>query len=829
MRHVTNDRGRPGHGPGPRPSRFLADAAMDLRYAARTLRRQPGFSLAVALTLSLGLGLNATVLGIVDALLLRPYQFPGYERLVVVWESPRGTDDRQAVAPANYLDWRQGATAVEHLVAWEGRGGTLGRGIEAEPLLGFRVSPGFFEVLGRQPALGRSFLSAEETPGSDGVVVIGDGLWRRRFGADPGVVGSEILIDGAPHLVVGVAPAGFEFPVASEFWTPLAFTPERRTDRTSRFLTVLGRLAPGVSLDTARAEFDLVSRGLATRFPATNMERGVAIRTLSTAFREESGGSFIGILQIGAGLVLFIACANLVGLLLARANDRHREMALRSALGAGRMRIVRQVIAETVLLGLLASALALLFAWMGLELLRVSVPASMAQYVEGWSNLRVDSLVMLVIPLVAIGLGVVVGLIPALAALRLTLADALKAGDRAAVGDRGRQRVRQGLVVAEIALSLALIVAAGLAFNAGLRLVDRPGGFETRDLLTLDIPLPDTAYAEVADRRALADRLLAGLDGVPGIEAVALANVLPAAGWSPSISFAVGDDPDPADRQGAGYRTVSPGYFETMGVPVVSGRAFSAFDRENTEPVAIVSRSIAARLWADRTPVGERMLLGESPSAPVTIVGVVGDVTNYNWWDGADPGTIYVPLRQAPGIEGIAAAVRMRGQPPAMASAVRDAVAAVDPLLTISRVRTMDDAIVEATFGLRLLAWLMAVCGSIALLLALVGIYSAMAYAVSQRTREFGVRMALGASAGDVLRLVLRQAGTLALTGIGLGVVLALVLGRLMSSLLFGLIAIDAGTVAGVAVALAVVAYAAAYLPARRSLRVDPMTVLREL
>ena len=810
-------------------SRTLFDLWFDLKYAARVLAGHPSYALAVSLTLALGLGLNAAVFGMMDALLLRPFQFVDYQRLVVLFETARGSLTHEPAAPATYLAWRQQMRSVERLAAWEGWGATLGHRSEPERLQGFRVSAGFFEILGIEPQVGRVFAVTDEQPGNDKRVIVGDALWKRRFGADPGIVGTELLLDDVAHTIVGIAPPGFDFPVGAEIWAPLAISSERAVDRTNRSLTVVGKLAASTSLDEARAELEVIAQQLATQYPETNAERGVAVRTLSTAFREDMAGSLVAILQLGAGLVLLVACGNLAGLLLARANDRQREVAVRSALGASRMRIVRQLVAETVLLAIVASVLGLFVAHMGLEVLRTAIPADRARYVEGWNNVRLDSRLMVITPALAMLIGLGVGLIPALSATRGRLSEALKDGDRGTTGGVRRQRVRQGLVVAEIAFALTLLVAAGLTLAGGIRIIEAPGGFDARALLTFDIPLPGNRYQDTDVRREFARELVARLAAVPGVERAALANVLPAAGWSPSRPLFVEDAPvhDATRRPAVGYRAVSAEYFETMRIPILRGRSFSAADREDTERVAIVSTSLAARFWSGSDPIGRRVQVGDSPGDWLIIVGVARDVTMYNWWDGIDFSAIYVPLQQAPPANVLSAAVRTRTAASAAAAPLRAALTSVDPLLAVDNMRTMDQAIAGSTFGLNFLASLLGICGGIGLVLAAVGIYSTMSYAVSQRRHEFGLRMALGASAGDVLRLSLRQAGLLTAGGLVIGLLLAASVGRLMSSALFGVIQLDAPTFLAVSASLTLVSLAAAFVPALRSVRVDPATVLR--
>ena len=814
---------------GPRKETPVSSFMSDLRQALRALRKQAGLSAVVAVTLALGLGINATVLGMMDALLLRPFQFRDADRLVVVWEQVRGGSDREQVARANFLDWRAQARSIEQLSAWDWLDATLtGRGGEPERVQGFRVSPGFFELLGITPALGRTFAPDDEQLGNHRRVIIADGLWKRRFGAEPAIIGTDILVDGQPHTVVGIAPQHFSFPVGSELWVPLALTSAQASDRRTRPLTVAGKLPEGQSLATAQAEMTTISSRLASEHPETNAERSASVRPLSTAFREDSTAPFVGILQAAAGLVLLVACANVTGLLLARAMERRRELALRTALGASRSRIVRQLVTETVVLGLAASVLAVVVATVGLDLLRSSVPAETARFVEGWDNLRLDPRFALAIPALAIVVGLAIGLPPALAATRTELTDALKDGERASDGMQ-RQRARQILVVTEIALTLALLVAAGHTLAGGRRLANAPGGFDSQGLLTLQLPLPDVKYGNADARRHFASTLIDRFEALPLVERAALSNILPASGWNPSSSFVVEHDPDPEPlrRPKTGVRAVSDGYFQTLRIPIVSGRAFSTSDREGRQPVAIVSASLAERFWPGQDPIGRRLRLDGGAGEWLHIVGVASDVKMYNWWDGEDAVAVYVPLRQSPPVGLAYAAIRAHGDPSAIAASVREAVRALDPQLPASNLRSMRDAIVQSSAGLNNLAWMMGVCGGIGLLLALVGIYSVMSYAVSRRMHEFGVRLALGASARDLLRLTLSEAGVLTLSGLAVGALLAIVLGRILSSALFGLITLHPLTFAAISAGMALVSLAAACVPARRALTADPLTVLR--
>jgi putative ABC transport system permease protein len=799
-----------------------------VKYALRAIRKQPGVSLVVAVTLALGLGVNAAVFGMMDALLLRPFQFRDYQRLVVLWETPRGASEREMVAPATFLDWRKQARSVEGLAAWQWYDATLTVAGQPERVQAFRVSADFFDLLGIQPALGRSFTPGDEQPGNDRRLVISDGLWKRRLGSNPEIVGTDVLVDGVPHTIVGVAPSGFGFPVGSELWVPLAFTPAQASNRDQRNLTVAAKLVTGQSVASAQAEMDVIAARIEKLYPSTNRDRVVSVRSLSTAFREGSTIPFVAVLQVAAGLVLLVACANVASLLLARAIDRQRELALRTAFGASRGRIVRQLVTETVVLGLLASVLAVLAASVALDLLRTSMPAETARFVEGWDNLRLDPRLALMIPVFAIGVGLLVGLFPALAATGSSLIESLKDGERGGGGIR-RQRGRQALVVIEIAASLAILISAGLTVAGGVRLVNQPGGFDANGLLTLQVPLPDSKYGEPNTRRTFASDFLTRVEAIPTVEGAALASVLPASGWNPSTSFEVEHQPvpDAARRPRTGIRSVSAGYFETMRVPLVRGRRISTADREGTQPVAVVSATLAERYWPGQDPTGRRLRLEGADSEWLTVIGVVGDVRMYNWWDGEDFAVVYVPLRQAPPAGLVYAAVRTAGDSFAIAAPVLQAVKSIDGLLPVSAVRTMREAVEESSGGLHNMARLMGVCGVIGLVLALVGIYSVMSYAVRQRTHEFGIRMALGATAPDVLRITLTQASALTGLGVALGSLLALAFGRLLDSALFGTISLQPLPFVVIGLGLGFVSLAAACLPARRALRLDPATILR--
>jgi putative ABC transport system permease protein len=803
----------------------------DLRYGLRSLLKRPGFTVVAVLALALGIGANSAIFSVVNSVLLRPLPYKDPEQLVIAWETnPQLLSDylktHNEAAPANFFDWQTESRSFENLAAFRWQDFNLTGGDAPEQVMGNAVTPNMFATLGVRPALGRDFLAEEGQAGRENVVILGHGLWQRRFGSDPGVVGQTIGVNGRPHTVVGVMPEGFEFPrAASELWTPLAPTDDFKTNRTAHFLYTRARLKPGVTIEQAQAEMDTIAARLRQQYPDTNNQRGVRLASLS----EESVAQIkpaLLILLAAVGFVLLIACANVANLMLARAAARQKEIAIRTALGAGRLRIIRQLLTESVLLSLLGGTCGLLLALWGIDLLLASMPRQFALGIPGWNKIGLDYRVLGFTLGVSLLTGILFGLFPAWQASKYDLNESLKEGSKGSAG-QGRKRFRNALIVSEVTLALVLLVGSGLMMRSLWRLMDVRPGFDPQNLTTLQLSLPQAQYARDEQVVAFYSELTRRLENLPGVEAAATIDMMPMGGSGGTTSFIVEGRPAPAPGQypEANARTSSPGYFRTMRIPVVKGRDFSEHDTAEKPFVVVINETMARKYWPGEDPIGKRLLDPRDRTPPAEVIGVVGDVKHFGLDDQAEE-YIYTSALQTPG-SGMFVVVRTTTDPVGMTATLRKEVQALDKELPVFDVKPMEQRIVESTGARRLVMFLLGVFALVALILASVGIYGVMAYSVTQRTHEIGIRVALGASRGDILRLVVRQGMLLVLAGVALGLLVSLAVTRFMSGLLFGVMPNDPATLVGVSLLLAGIAFIACLVPALRAMKVDPMVALR--
>lgn len=804
----------------------------DVRLALRTIKRQKTISALLVATLGLGLGANVAMFSVVDAMLLRPLDFPNLPRLVRVWETHPNAEsfEQWNVSPANFLDWREQTTGLfESLMAVEFWEVNL-RGAETpERAQGFKVSPEFFDSLGIRPTLGRAFLPGDGRPGEAPRVILGHGLWQRAFALDPGVVGRTVTIDGQGFSVVGVAPPGFNFPEGAEMWTPITDVASGVASREKHYLTAIGLLKPGTSVASARVQLATVARRLELENPATNKARGVRVEPLSRGFEDVGLRPVLGFFELGAGLVLLIACVSVANFLLARGAERRREVAVRQALGARGSRIMGQLLTEGLVTATLSLAVAFPVAAAATRAIRGIMPVEIARFLNGWSNIDLDGRAIAYGMVLAVLSSLVFSLAPARRVSRPELTDALKEGGRANTESGSRQRGRDLLVVVQIASALALVLVASLATRSAWTLIEGPQGYDPDQVLGLLTTLPERTYADPESRRVFAREAEARLRETPGAVAVAYANLLPAHNSNSGRPIRIEGGPalNHSELASADWRSVSSAYFETMRIPILSGRATDERDGSSAtaQQVAVVSRSFAEKYWPGRDPLGQRFKAGDENGPTLTVVGVSGDVV-HQWFARRNFPTYYRPYAQEP-TEDIAFAVRTKGDPGPLVKEARRAVALVDPYLPTYSVWSMKHAIRMSTIGLRFVAGIMTALSALALLLALSGVYGVMAYRVSLRTLEIGVRLVLGATRRDILRLTMNQALRLTSAGLIIGGLLGIAGGRALSGVLQGAVLVDVSTVVGFSASLALAALLAAYIPALRSLAVDPARALR--
>jgi putative ABC transport system permease protein len=800
----------------------------DFRHSARVLARRPGFSLAVVLTLSLGIGANTAIFSTVSALLLRPHDFPELDRLILLDETAPNQVARERFAPADYVDLRNEATVFGQLTAARFADSNLTGAGDPQTVEGYQVSANFFSLLGGFPERGRVFLPGEDEEGRAEAVVLSHGFWERRLGGDPGWVGKTIKLDGRAVTVVGIMPQTFNYPLGVELWTPLALDAHESKDRTIQHLKVIGRLRGGASMEQARAQLQAF---LSREGEAHPEERGRGVRLL--LLREEqyeySAPLFLT-LQGAACFVLLLACANVGNLVLARLLSRQKEMAIRTALGAGRARHFQLFLIEALLLTAIAAGVGTLGAFWGVDIIRTRMPPEIARWIAGWDAIRVSRGVLIFTLLVTFLVAAGLGLGAALQAGRGELLRALREGGRTS-SSRERNRLQRAFVIAEVALAALLLVGAGLMVKGFLHLTDVYQGFEPAHVLTMKVSLPEFRYPDEAKVRAFYDDLLRGVASLPGVERAGVVRNLPANNEENERSpFTRENHPSlsAAEVPMAGVQTISPGYLPALKIPLASGRAFTDQDGPGFPPVVLLSQALAKRFWAGEDPIGQRVKLGAPDAAApwLTIVGVVADVKQ-NWWNREPARVFYLPYRQSPR-RGMDLAIRTSVAPLDVAGAARSVIQRLDTDTPLREIQPMDAMIADSMAPIRIIGWLMLVFGVVALGLSAVGVYGVLAQSVAQRTQELGVRIALGAQTRDVLRLVLGQALALSAWGLALGLPAALALSYAMASQLFGIVTLDAGLLVAFAAVLLGVAVLAAAVPALRATRVNPVVTLRE-
>jgi putative ABC transport system permease protein len=797
----------------------------DLRFGARRLIKNPGFSFIAILTLALGVGANTAIFTVVNSVLLRPLPYKEADRLVMVKDTWLPKFPEFAAAPANFLDWRKENTVFERLVAIRRSSMNLtGKG-DPEQLIGGAVTEGFFPMLGVAPQLGRDFLPEENQTGKNNVLILDHGFWQKRYGGDPGIINQSISFDGQSYTVIGVLPSTFSFLDGDvAYWTPLAFTPEQAQNRGGHNLgRVVGRLKPGVTLEQASAEMVAIAGRLAAQYPA---DVGWSVKVMSLLeYNVRSIKPALLILLAAVAFVLLIACVNVANLLLSRAAGRTKEIAIRSALGAGRGRIIRQLLTESMLLALLGGAAGLALAKWGLDLLLMFAPENLPRM----SQVSLDGRIFGFTALLTLLTGVLFGLVPALQASNPNLNETMKDGGRGSTeGGRGKL-IRNSLVVLEVSTALVLLIGAGLMIKSFWRLQQINPGFNLQNTMTATVALPRRKYADEKQQAAFFERLLEKVQHLPGVQSAGATSLLPLSNNDSIAGFEIQDRPPlpPGAGQSTLFYRVSEGYFKAMGIPLIRGRLLDYRDTADSAHVAVINETMAKKIFPNEEPIGKRITFGSRESSLnwYEIVGIVGDVRHYSL---DQPATLqtYEPFRQQT-TPTMSLVVRATGDPASLGAAIRNQVQELDPEQPIANLKTLDSLAATSTAQRAFSMTLLSVFAAVALVLASIGIYGVLSYAVNQRTHEIGVRMALGAGRRDVLKMVVAQGMSLILLGSAIGLIAAYGLTRVMSSLLFDVSATDPLIFGLIALLLIAVALFACYIPARRATKVDPLIALR--
>lgn len=799
----------------------------DIRYGLRSLIKHPTFTAVCIVTLALGIGANTAIFTVVNAVVLRPLPFQDAERLAMIWTT-KDTNQEQPLSFADYNDLKSQTKTFSAVGAasplWNF---TLTGGGEPEPLQGMYVSANLFELLRVAPARGRNFTSDDDRVGGTPVAIISHSLWERRFGSNPDIVGQQITVSGTSATVVGVMPRGFQLlDPAAQLWVPLMQNLFASSGRQVRLLSVVGRLADELKPAAANAELNSIANQWTNQYPDTNSGVGLRVVPMHDQLTGKVRPALL--LLLGAvGLVLLIACANIINLMLVRSASRQKEIAVRAALGAGRMRLLRQLLTESITLSLLGGGAGIVLGSWGVQALLALNPVSLPQY----NQIRVDFTVLGFTLAASVITGVVFGLAPAWQTLKFDLHSALKEGGRTAIADRSQRRLSSLLVIAETAMAMVLLIGAGLLLKSFAHLLDVKPGFNTENVLTMQIGLPNAAYQEPQKRAQLLKQLETNLAAAPEVSSVGFVTRLPLMSALNNItSFLAieGREVPPGERPEIDFRRASTGYFKTMGIPLLSGRLVTEQDVSNNTGSVLINEAMAKRFFAGEDPVGKRISTANSTGQQTqwqTIVGVVGSVRHLGL-DVEPRPEIYYHTNTSPPF-GPVVVIRTTSDPQRLISIARAKVRELDRDVPISNVNTMEQLVAQSVAQRRFGMFLVGIFAALALVLAVVGIYGVVSYSVAQRTNEIGVRMALGASASDVLRMVLKNGMTLALIGVGIGLAAAFAVTRLMVAMLFDVKPTDVATFAIVSVGLILVALLACYVPARRAMKVDPLVALR--
>lgn len=803
----------------------------DGKYALRQLLRAPGFTATALLTLTIGIGVNTAVFSVMDAIVLRPMAVPDLQRVMTVEEDRgRGRFAYEWITPPNFRDWKRQSRSFQNLAMYKQDAISLTGAGEAAHVTATRVTPDFFDVMRIQAFMGRTMQEDECRPGRDGEAVLAYSFWKTHFAGDPGVVGKKIELNERAYTVVGVMPMGLTYPPATDLYLPLALTPQQMEDRTDHDFQAVGRLRAGVSANQAQAEMHSIGDRLAKLYPATNLGWTVKVRPLLENINGDLTPMYTRMILGGTLFVLLIVCANVANLQLARGMERRPEIAMRSALGAPRRRLLQQMLTENVLLALAGGLGGVLFARVYLHYTLIHMPDRVARFISGWYTIHLSDRALVFSLALAVGAGLMAGVGPGLQAMRVSLVDELKPGSRTETGSGRSRRLRNIFAAAQIALAVALVVGASLMSKGMRATLHFADVYKPKQVLTFRVSLPQARYGDAVKKAAWYEASLAKIAALPGVRAAAMTTMLPYGdGWWTDDFRIEGRPLEPGKFDSAERLAVSDGYFGAFGIPIVEGRGFSRSDGLTTEPVAIVSRRFAQLYFPGDNPLGHRIQMNaarDNHEPWVRIVGICGDAA-YQWVDQTPQPAMYLDAAQMPPAR-TAYAVMTYGNAAALAAPIRRALAGVDAALPLDTVQTYEEYLSDTTIGLMYAAWMLVVDAVIALLLAAIGIFGVMANLVAERRREIGVRLALGARPEDVLQMILRRAAVLTGAGVAAGLVLALVLSRLLAALLYGVRPGDPVVFAAVITVIAAVALLSSWLPARRAAGVDPMEALRE-